>query len=86
VTDHSIFRKEQPGFKMIYCCGPDPMMKKVAEIADKYKAGCEVSLENSMACGFGVCLCCVTPTLQGNQRVCVEGPVFNARDLGWQKI
>ncbi len=85
VTDHSIFSKEQPGFKMIYCCGPDPMMKKVAEIAGKYKAGCEVSLENTMACGFGVCLCCVTQTLQGNQRVCVEGPVFNAKHLGWQK-
>jgi dihydroorotate dehydrogenase electron transfer subunit len=83
VTDHSIFREEDSGFKMIYSCGPDPMMKKVAEIADKYKVDCEVSLENSMACGFGVCLCCVTPTLTGNQRVCVEGPVFNTKSLGW---
>jgi dihydroorotate dehydrogenase electron transfer subunit len=83
VTDHSIFTQGQPGFKMIYCCGPDPMMKKVAEIAGKYNIGCEVSLENSMACGFGVCLCCVTPTVKGNQRVCVEGPVFNSKLLGW---
>jgi dihydroorotate dehydrogenase electron transfer subunit len=82
-TGHSIFSREQPGFNMIYCCGPDPMMKKVAEIAGKYNVDCEVSLENSMACGFGVCLCCVTPTVNGNQRVCMEGPVFNTKQLGW---
>ena len=83
VTDHSLFSRENPGFRMIYACGPDPMMKKVAEIAGRHHADCEVSLENSMACGFGVCLCCVTPTLTGNQRVCVEGPVFNTKALGW---
>jgi dihydroorotate dehydrogenase electron transfer subunit len=83
VTDHSIFREENPGFNLIYSCGPDPMMKKVAEMAVKYNVGCNVSLENSMACGFGVCLCCVTPTVKGNQRVCVEGPVFDTAVLGW---
>jgi dihydroorotate dehydrogenase electron transfer subunit len=36
-----------------------------------------------MACGFGVCLCCITPTNNGNQRVCTEGPVFSTKELGW---
>ncbi|HCE56353.1 MAG TPA: dihydroorotate dehydrogenase electron transfer subunit, partial [Prolixibacteraceae bacterium] len=43
----------------------------------------EVSLENLMACGFGVCLCCIEPTTKGNLCVCTEGPVFNINDLKW---
>jgi len=84
VVDHSILQKEKLSFSRIYCCGPDPMMKSVAKIAHMQGIDCEVSLENLMACGFGACLCCITPTVSGNQRVCVEGPVFNTNILGWQ--
>ncbi len=83
ITDHSMFQKERLNFGKIYCCGPDPMMKSISRIAAMHDIECEVSLENTMACGFGVCLCCVTPTHEGNQRVCVEGPVFNAKHLKW---
>ncbi|HNY02623.1 MAG TPA: dihydroorotate dehydrogenase electron transfer subunit [Bacteroidales bacterium] len=83
VTDHSLFQRERLPFKKIYCCGPDAMMQSVAKIARMHKIDCEVSLENTMACGFGVCLCCVTPTDKGNERVCVEGPVFNINRLKW---
>ena len=83
VTDHSIFQKERLDFSRIYCCGPDQMMKAVARLAAMHRIPCEVSLENTMACGFGVCLCCITPTDSGNERVCVEGPVFNASRLKW---
>ncbi|MBN1198917.1 MAG: dihydroorotate dehydrogenase electron transfer subunit [Bacteroidales bacterium] len=83
VPDHSILQKERLPFEKIYCCGPDAMMKAVARLAALHKIDCEVSLENTMACGFGVCLCCVTPTDRGNERVCVEGPVFNIKRLDW---
>ena len=83
VIDHSIFARQRLDFRKIYCCGPDAMMKAVAKIARMHKTDCEVSLENTMACGFGVCLCCVTPTNKGNERVCVEGPVFNINRLTW---
>jgi len=83
VVEHSIFQRERLAFKKIYCCGPDAMMKAVAKIARMHKVDCEVSLENTMACGFGVCLCCITPTDKGNERVCVEGPVFNINRLTW---
>jgi dihydroorotate dehydrogenase electron transfer subunit len=84
VTDHSILQKEKLSFDRIYCCGPDPMMKAVSKIAAMHGIECEVSLENTMACGFGVCLCCITPTVRGNERVCIEGPVFNTKDLTWE--
>lgn len=84
VTDHSVLQKEKLVFDRIYCCGPDPMMKAVSKLAGMHGIECEVSLENTMACGFGVCLCCITPTVRGNERVCMEGPVFNTRDLTWE--
>ncbi len=84
VVDHSILQKEDLSFKKIYCCGPDAMMQAVARIATMQGIDCEVSLENTMACGFGVCLCCITPTDRGNERVCVEGPVFNTKRLKWK--
>lgn len=83
VVEHSILQKERLPYKKIYCCGPDAMMKAVAKIASIHGIDCEVSLENTMACGFGVCLCCITPTDKGNERVCVEGPVFNTKRLKW---
>jgi dihydroorotate dehydrogenase electron transfer subunit len=81
VTDHPVLRSSL--VQRIYCCGPDPMMHAVARIASEQDIYCEVSLENTMACGFGVCLCCVTKTSNGNKCVCTEGPVFNIKDLKW---
>ncbi len=84
VTDHPIFKDELGHFERIYSCGPEPMMKAVAAKAKMKSLLCEVSLENTMACGFGVCLCCVTETTQGHKCVCTDGPVFNINQLQWQ--
>lgn len=83
VTQHSVFTKNLKSFDRIYACGPDGMMKAVAKKAKEADVFCEVSLENLMACGFGVCLCCIEPTKKGNLCVCTEGPVFNINDLKW---
>ncbi|MDA3880479.1 MAG: dihydroorotate dehydrogenase electron transfer subunit [Prolixibacteraceae bacterium] len=83
VVDHAVFSGKET-FNRIHCCGPEPMMKAVARMAKRMNTECEVSLENMMACGFGVCLCCVTKTTEGNKCVCTEGPVFNINDLEWQ--
>lgn len=83
VTQHSILTKSNIKFDKIYTCGPEPMMKAVAAHATRNNIWCEVSLENTMGCGFGVCLCCVTETKQGHKCVCTEGPVFNINDLTW---
>ncbi len=82
VTDHSIWNKIS-SFDKIYTCGPDPMMHAIGKIAKEHNIECEVSLENTMACGFGACLCCVTATHNGNKCACTEGPVFNVKDLKW---
>ncbi|MEE4260287.1 MAG: dihydroorotate dehydrogenase electron transfer subunit [Bacteroidales bacterium] len=82
VTHHSVFT-EAFLFDKIYTCGPDPMMKAIAKIAEEKGVDCEASLENMMACGFGACLCCVVETNGGNKCVCTEGPVFNTKELAW---
>lgn len=85
VTQHPVFSQETLPYDRICCCGPDAMMQAVAKIAGRYGIPCEVSLENMMACGYGVCLCCITPTDKGNERVCLEGPVFDTRRLKWNE-
>lgn len=84
VTDHPFFKEELASFDKIYTCGPEPMMKAIARGANNAGVFCEVSLENLMACGFGVCLCCIEPTNEGNLCVCKDGPVFNIKSLKWQ--
>ncbi|HEY5570333.1 MAG TPA: dihydroorotate dehydrogenase electron transfer subunit [Bacteroidales bacterium] len=82
VTQHSVLAS-QHAFSRIYSCGPKPMMMAVASYARKNTISCEVSLENTMACGVGACLCCVEDTTRGNVCVCTEGPVFNINQLRW---
>jgi dihydroorotate dehydrogenase electron transfer subunit len=79
VTNHSILKTNQ--YYKIYTCGPTPMMKAVAAYASQHQISCEVSLENTMACGIGACLCCVTKTTEGHKCVCTDGPVFDITNL-----
>lgn len=70
-------------WSQIYCCGPEPMMRAVADVARQRDVPCEVSLENMMACGLGACLCCVQNTTEGHLCVCTDGPIFNINQLLW---
>ncbi len=67
----------------IFSCGPHPMLEAVAKLAEEYALPCQVSLEEFMACAVGGCAGCVvevrTPTGPAMKRVCVDGPVFDAR-------
>ncbi|QZE15602.1 dihydroorotate dehydrogenase electron transfer subunit [Halosquirtibacter laminarini] len=83
VTDHSFMKEHLGEIDHIYCCGPEPMMKSIAKLTASEGVDCEVSLENMMGCGFGVCLCCVTDTQAGHKCVCSDGPIFNTSDLKW---
>ncbi|MCH7829361.1 MAG: dihydroorotate dehydrogenase electron transfer subunit [Proteobacteria bacterium] len=71
----------------IFSCGPTPMLKAVAALAEKYDLPCQVSLEEFMACAVGGCGGCTvvikTPEGEAMQRVCVDGPVFDAASVVW---
>jgi dihydroorotate dehydrogenase electron transfer subunit len=83
VTNHTVFTENLEQYSKIYTCGPELMMKAIGRKAIEKNIFCEVSLENMMACGFGVCLCCVEDTKTGYKCVCTDGPVFNVNELKW---
>jgi len=66
----------------VFACGPEPMLKAVAQLAAEFELPCQISLEEYMACAVGGCAGCVVKvqTEQGPamKRVCVDGPVFDA--------
>lgn len=84
VTHHSIFKQQDFPYKTVFACGPEGMLKSVNNAVKDIEAEVYVSLENTMACGIGACLCCVVQTTTGHRCVCTDGPVFNTKELeGW---
>jgi dihydroorotate dehydrogenase electron transfer subunit len=80
---------QPPVYDMVYCCGPQPLMRKVAAWAGQHDLPCQVSLEEHMGCGFGVCMgcACAVKAAESKQtaykRVCCEGPVFDSKEVVW---
>jgi dihydroorotate dehydrogenase electron transfer subunit len=74
--------------RKLFACGPTPMLKAVGRIAAEFKVPAELSMDEQMCCGVGVCLTCVIPIKTGDsweyQRTCTEGPVFDARQIAWE--
>jgi dihydroorotate dehydrogenase electron transfer subunit len=70
-----------------YICGPMPMVKTVIPPLLEKGIDGEVSYEEIMGCGFGVCLSCVTDIERDGElrkeRVCTEGPVFSIKEVRW---
>ncbi len=63
-------------------CGPEIMMRKAAEMAADAGIYCEVSMERRMGCGTGTCLACVCDKANGGHyKVCLDGPVFDAKEV-----
>lgn len=63
-----------------YACGPLPMLKA---LVGKVGTRGELSMEERMGCGFGICVGCSIETKNGVKRVCKEGPVFSADEICW---
>jgi dihydroorotate dehydrogenase electron transfer subunit len=86
-----------PSFsRLIYTCGPEPMMKRVAAIAADRGIECQVAVERAMACGMGTCQSCCIRVLKPDpakvplpgrdwcyRLACTDGPVFRGTDLLW---
>lgn len=70
----------------IFACGPTAMLKAVAELSHQYAIPCQLSLEEYMACAVGGCAGCTVKTinqegLEQMKRVCVDGPIFDAKTV-----
>lgn len=76
---------------VVYACGPMKMLQAVAEVAALHGIVSQTSVEESMACGIGVCMTCVLPIIGDDGvtrmlRSCVDGPAFRGDKVRWQDI
>jgi dihydroorotate dehydrogenase electron transfer subunit len=77
--------------EVVYACGPMAMLRAVSDIAAVRDIPTQVAVEESMACGIGVCMTCVLPVVgdDGQTRMvrsCVEGPVFLGDRVRWDDV
>lgn len=76
---------------VVYACGPMAMLAAVAAVAERHGAHSQCAVEESMACGVGVCMTCVLPVAGEDGiirmvRSCVEGPVFRGDRVRWADV
>ena len=91
VTDALPSAVARTGAPVVYACGPNPMLRAVAEYCLSRVIPCQVAVEEMMACGLGVCWTCAVPMIAKdgrgwwNVRACLEGPVFNGARIWWDR-
>jgi dihydroorotate dehydrogenase electron transfer subunit len=79
------------GTDVVYACGPMAMLQAVTEVASNVGVTAQCAVEESMACGIGVCMTCVLP-VRGEDgvtrmlRSCVDGPVFRGEQVRWDCV
>jgi dihydroorotate dehydrogenase electron transfer subunit len=91
VTDVVPTAVARTGAQVVYACGPNAMLRAVAEYCLSRGIPCQVAVEEMMACGLGVCWTCAVPMIAKdgrgwwNMRACLEGPVFNGARIWWDR-
>ncbi|HKN49194.1 MAG TPA: dihydroorotate dehydrogenase electron transfer subunit [Actinomycetota bacterium] len=91
VTDALPAAVARTGAQVVYACGPNAMLRAVAEYCLSRGIPCQVAVEEMMACGLGVCWTCAVPMIAKdgrgwwNMRACLEGPVFNGARIWWDR-
>jgi dihydroorotate dehydrogenase electron transfer subunit len=82
---------EDRNVEIIYSCGPMAMLKAITEIADAHGVLHQASVEESMACGIGICMTCVLPVKDDEgvismKRSCIDGPVMDGSKVCWDLV
>jgi len=66
----------------IFACGPLPLLKAAQSLVKEKNIPCQISLEEKMGCGLGVCLGCAVEVVTGGyEHVCKQGPVFDSNKV-----
>lgn len=76
---------------VIYSCGPMPMLRAISEIVAGTDVVHQCAVEESMACGVGICMTCVLPVSDAAgsismKRSCIDGPVMNGASVAWDLV
>jgi dihydroorotate dehydrogenase electron transfer subunit len=84
----SILRQSHGQDVHVYACGPWAMLRATADLCRANAVPCQVSLEERMGCGYGVCNSCVVDVFLpdgsvGHKKLCVDGPILDAYEVKW---
>jgi dihydroorotate dehydrogenase electron transfer subunit len=76
---------------VIYSCGPMAMLRAISELTDGTDVVHQCAVEESMACGIGICMTCVLPVKDESGKVamlrsCIDGPVMDGSHVQWQMV
>lgn len=76
---------------VIYSCGPMAMLRAISRLVEGSDVVHQCSVEESMACGIGICMTCVLPVKMSdgaiaNLRSCIDGPVMDGADVCWDEV
>lgn len=79
------------GADVVYACGPMGMLAAISAICEPLGVHTQCAVEESMACGIGVCMTCVLPVIGDDGvtrmlRSCVDGPVFRGERVRWSDV
>lgn len=82
---------EERNIEIIYSCGPMAMLKAITDIAVEHRVIHQASVEESMACGIGICMTCVLPVkdeagIISMKRSCIDGPVMDGASVCWDLV
>lgn len=91
VTDSMRELIDEHDIRVIYSCGPMPMLEAISNIAIEKDIAHQCAVEESMACGIGICMTCVMPVKDGsgevkNLRSCIDGPVMDGELVQWDLV
>jgi len=91
VTDSLFEMIKEHDIRVIYSCGPMPMLQAVSEIAASADIAHQAAVEESMACGVGICMTCIIPAKDEkgenkNLRSCIDGPVMDGEVVQWHLV
>ena len=76
--------EQDKAYDYVLACGPKPMLRNVARVAEAFGVPCLVSMEERMGCGIGACLVCACDMADGSRKhVCKDGPVFDSKEVDW---
>lgn len=86
-----LFDNSLENIDIVYACGPMSMLKALTAIGTKAGVSVQCAVEESMACGVGLCMTCVLPVKDSDgiikmARSCLEGPIFDGSDVVWDGI
>jgi dihydroorotate dehydrogenase electron transfer subunit len=84
---HEVLRDRLQGndWPRVLACGSKAMLRAVAKVCEEFDVECQVSMEQRMACGVGACVVCSCGVGGHYKRVCMDGPVFDAREVDWDE-